>query len=176
MSYQGRQVIVTGGTGTLGSAVVGALIEAGATCYVPWRHEAEVERFAYREHDQVKLFGSIDFTDESAVARLFGEVPALWASVHVAGGFAMGPVAKASKADLMPPPRHEFSELFPLLFACGQCHHPFGTGGPHCQCRSASRSRMAWRRGTCRLYGEQGCGRGADRSSLRGGRQGWDSC
>ena len=48
MSYQGRQVIVTGGTGALGAAVVGALIEAGATCYVPWRHEAEVERFAYR--------------------------------------------------------------------------------------------------------------------------------
>ena len=101
MSYQGRQVIVTGGTGALGSAVVGALIEAGATCYVPWRHEAEVERFAYRQHEQVKLFGSVDLTDESAVDRLFGEVPALWASIHVAGGFAMSPLAKTRKADLM---------------------------------------------------------------------------
>ena len=101
MSYQGRQVIVTGGTGALGSAVVGGLIEAGATCYVPWRHEAEVERFAYGQHDQVKLLGSIDLTDELAVDRLFGQVPALWASIHVAGGFAMGPVAKTGKADLM---------------------------------------------------------------------------
>ena len=101
MSFQGRQVIVTGGTGALGSAVVGALIEAGATCYVPWRHEAEAERFEYRDHDQVKLFGSVDLADEKAVDRLFGEVPALWASVHVAGGFAMGPVAKTSQADLM---------------------------------------------------------------------------
>ena len=91
MSYQGRQVIVTGGTGALGAAVVGGLIEAGATCYVPWRHEAEVEHFAYRQHEQVKLFGGVDLTDESAVDRLFGEVPALWASIHVAGGFAIFP-------------------------------------------------------------------------------------
>src|ERR1700675_3929714 len=32
MSYQGRQLIVTGGTGALGAAVVGGLIEAAATC------------------------------------------------------------------------------------------------------------------------------------------------
>ena len=101
MSYQGRQVIVTGGTGALGSAVVGAFIEAGATCYVPWRHEAEVEHFAYRQHEQVKLFGGGDLADKSAVDRLFGEVPALWASIHVAGGFAMSPLAKTRKSDLM---------------------------------------------------------------------------
>jgi NAD(P)-dependent dehydrogenase (short-subunit alcohol dehydrogenase family) len=97
MDFSDRQVIVTGGTGALGSAVVGALIEAGATCYVPWRHEDETQRFPYREHKQVKLFGSIDLTDESAVKQLFDEVPSLWASIHVAGGFAMAPVAKTSK-------------------------------------------------------------------------------
>ena len=43
MDYSDRQVIVTGGTGALGSAVVGALVEAGATCYVPWRHETEAQ-------------------------------------------------------------------------------------------------------------------------------------
>jgi NAD(P)-dependent dehydrogenase (short-subunit alcohol dehydrogenase family) len=60
MDYRDRQVIVTGGTGALGSALVGALVEEGATCYVPWLHEAELERFAYRDHRQVKLFGSIN--------------------------------------------------------------------------------------------------------------------
>src|SRR5215510_5410957 len=99
MDYSDRQVIVTGGTGALGSAVVGALVEAGATCYVPWRHENEAERFPHRGNKQVKLFGSIDLTDESAVKQLFGEVQALWASIHVAGGFAMTPVAKSSKGD-----------------------------------------------------------------------------
>jgi NAD(P)-dependent dehydrogenase (short-subunit alcohol dehydrogenase family) len=68
MDYSDRQVIVTGGTGALGSAVVGALVEAGATCYVPWRHESEAHRFPFREHNQVKLFGSIDLTDESALS------------------------------------------------------------------------------------------------------------
>jgi NAD(P)-dependent dehydrogenase (short-subunit alcohol dehydrogenase family) len=101
MDYRDRQVIVTGGTGALGAAVVGALVDAGATCYVPWLHEAEVERFAYRDHKQVKLFGSMDLTDEAAVGQLFGEVPMLWASIHVAGGFAMAPVAKTGKSDLM---------------------------------------------------------------------------
>jgi NAD(P)-dependent dehydrogenase (short-subunit alcohol dehydrogenase family) len=38
MDYSDRQVIVTGGTGALGSAVVAALIEAGATCYVQNEH------------------------------------------------------------------------------------------------------------------------------------------
>lgn len=64
MDYSGREVIVTGGTGALGSAVVGALVEAGATCYVPWRHETEAQKFSYKEHKQVRLFGSIDLADE----------------------------------------------------------------------------------------------------------------
>src|SRR5262245_28655117 len=101
MDYSDRRVIVTGGTGALGSGVVGALIEAGAICYVPWRHEDETQRFPYREHKQVKLFGSIDLSDESAVKQLFDEVPSLWASINVAGGFAMAPVAKSRKSDLM---------------------------------------------------------------------------
>ena len=55
MDYSDRQVIVTGGTGALGSAVVGALVEAGATCYVPWRHESEAQRFPFREHNRLNL-------------------------------------------------------------------------------------------------------------------------
>ena len=94
-NYSDRQVIVTGGTGALGSAVVATLVEAGATCYVPWRDESEAQRFPFKEHNQVKLFGSIDLTDKSAVQQLFSEVPSLWASIHIAGGFAMAPTAKA---------------------------------------------------------------------------------
>ena len=36
MDFRDRHVVVTGGTGALGSAVVGALVEAGATCHVPY--------------------------------------------------------------------------------------------------------------------------------------------
>ena len=55
MDYRERQVVVTGGTGALGEAVVAALVASGAICHVPWRDEREAERFAYRDHGQVKL-------------------------------------------------------------------------------------------------------------------------
>jgi NAD(P)-dependent dehydrogenase (short-subunit alcohol dehydrogenase family) len=32
MDFSGKQVVVTGGTGALGSAVVGALLAGGASC------------------------------------------------------------------------------------------------------------------------------------------------
>ena len=54
MDYSDRHVVVTGGTGALGTAVVGALVEGGATCYVPWRHETEAQQFPFRKHNQVK--------------------------------------------------------------------------------------------------------------------------
>jgi len=101
MTYRDRHVVVTGGTGALGTAVVVALIEAGAICHVPWLHEAEAARFTYREHKQVRLTGPLELAGEGAVSRLFEGIPALWASIHIAGGFAMGAVAKARKADLM---------------------------------------------------------------------------
>jgi NAD(P)-dependent dehydrogenase (short-subunit alcohol dehydrogenase family) len=55
----------TGGTGALGTAVVGALVGAGAICHVPWRDAGEAERFDYRQHKQVKLIGAIDLSDEA---------------------------------------------------------------------------------------------------------------
>ena len=101
MDYRDRHVVVTGGTGALGGAVVAALVEAGAVCHVPYLHAAEAERFPLRDHANVELLAGIDLTDETAVARLYGSVPALWASIHLAGGFAMAAVAKTTKAELM---------------------------------------------------------------------------
>jgi NAD(P)-dependent dehydrogenase (short-subunit alcohol dehydrogenase family) len=101
MDYQDRHVIVTGGTGALGAAVVGALVSAGATCHVPYIHDQEAARFPVRDHPQVKLVGGANLTDEAAVEKLYDTVPKLWASIHLAGGFAMKPVAETTKADLM---------------------------------------------------------------------------
>ena len=52
MDFSGKHVVVTGGTGALGSAVVGALLAAGATCTVPYVHEAEAQRFSHRDNAQ----------------------------------------------------------------------------------------------------------------------------
>jgi NAD(P)-dependent dehydrogenase (short-subunit alcohol dehydrogenase family) len=100
VDYRDRHVVVTGGTGALGAAVVGALIEAGAICHVPYHLDAEAERYPHRTRPQVKL-AKADLADEAAVARLFGGVPLLWASIHLAGGFAASTVAKIDKAALM---------------------------------------------------------------------------
>ncbi len=58
MSFQDRHVVVTGGTGALGTAVVGALLEAGAVCHVPYFNDDEAKRFAHREHDERLVDGA----------------------------------------------------------------------------------------------------------------------
>jgi len=101
VDYRDRHVVVTGGTGALGLAVTQALVAAGARCHVPYLHATEAERFPLRDHPEVKLMGGFDLTEETAVARLYDGVPELWASIHLAGGFAMAPVGTTTKADLM---------------------------------------------------------------------------
>jgi NAD(P)-dependent dehydrogenase (short-subunit alcohol dehydrogenase family) len=101
MDYRDRHVVVTGGTGALGTATVGALVGAGAVCHVPYIDRAEAARFALRDHPQVKLVADAELSEEAAVARLYRGVPTLWASIHIAGGFAMAPLADTTRADLM---------------------------------------------------------------------------
>jgi len=45
MDFTGRQIVVTGGTGALGRAVVGTLTKSGAQCHVTYMHEARRSRF-----------------------------------------------------------------------------------------------------------------------------------
>ena len=99
MNFKDRTVIVTGGTGALGRAVVGDLLAAGARCRVPYVIDQEAASFPYR--DQVSLIGPCDLTDEAQVAHLYDGVTDLWASIHIAGGFEMGDLADTTKAGLM---------------------------------------------------------------------------
>ena len=100
MDFEGRTVIVTGGTGGLGVAVVGALIASGATCHVPYLAEAAAQAFPHRHHKQVTLYPTIDLTNEDAVSLFYQQVSNLWASIHLAGGFAPGRIAAAGKSVL----------------------------------------------------------------------------
>jgi NAD(P)-dependent dehydrogenase (short-subunit alcohol dehydrogenase family) len=114
MLFQDRHVVVTGGTGALGIAVVGALLEAGATCHVPYIVAAEAERFPHRGHARVALIGDIDLADEVAVGRLFARVPKLWGSIHLAGGFAYAPIGDTTPDVL----RRQIDMNFTTCFLC----------------------------------------------------------
>jgi NAD(P)-dependent dehydrogenase (short-subunit alcohol dehydrogenase family) len=98
MDFRGRHIVVTGGTGALGTTVVGALVAAGATCHVPHLPQEPLDAFPYRAHEHVRLATGVDLTDEMAVDAFFSSVPRLWASIHLAGGFAAGRVSETSAA------------------------------------------------------------------------------
>jgi NAD(P)-dependent dehydrogenase (short-subunit alcohol dehydrogenase family) len=143
MDYRDRHVIVTGGTGALGSAVVSALIEAGAVCHVPYIDAAEAERFALRAHARVKLIGDIELSDERAVAKLYAGVPGLWASIHIAGGFAMAPVADTTKSGLM----KQVDMNFVTAFLCCAAAVRTMTGAGGRIVNVATRPALEWRAG-----------------------------
>jgi NAD(P)-dependent dehydrogenase (short-subunit alcohol dehydrogenase family) len=94
--FTGRNVVVTGGTGALGSAVVDALLKAGGRCIVPYRDEKDAKRLQSR--DGVTLILIRDLSDEAEVAKLYKDVSPPWASIHIAGGYLWGPVADTDKA------------------------------------------------------------------------------
>jgi NAD(P)-dependent dehydrogenase (short-subunit alcohol dehydrogenase family) len=100
MEFRDRHIVVTGGAGALGSAVVEALVNAGAICHVPCFDEAEAQRFRLRAHSNVRVTIAGNLADEAVVTRLYQGIAPLWASIHIAGGFAAAPFADTSVAAL----------------------------------------------------------------------------
>lgn len=80
-SMQGRHVVVTGGRGALGGAVVALLEARGALVHVP-------------------DITTVDLSQEAAAVAYYAQLPPLWASIQLAGGFAMGAITDTSLADL----------------------------------------------------------------------------
>jgi NAD(P)-dependent dehydrogenase (short-subunit alcohol dehydrogenase family) len=91
-SLKDRHVVVTGGTGALGSAVVRAFIEAGATCHIPAIEAAPPTR-NLPDSKLVSLTPSIDLASEASVDGFYAKLPPLHAVVNIAGGFAWAPIA-----------------------------------------------------------------------------------
>jgi NAD(P)-dependent dehydrogenase (short-subunit alcohol dehydrogenase family) len=77
---QGRHVVVTGGKGALGGAVVAWLEARGAVVHVP-------------------DIATVDLSDEAQTVAYYAALPPLWASIQLAGGFAMAKITQTSLAD-----------------------------------------------------------------------------
>ena len=92
---EGRNVVITGGDGALGNAVVRRLAAAGAVCHLPILGPVMT-----KPAPGIHVTGNVNLTDEAAVSAFFAQVPTLWASVHLAGGFQARPIAETSRADL----------------------------------------------------------------------------
>ena len=142
MEFSGKHVVITGGTGALGTAVVTALIAAGATCTVPYVHEHEAQRFPHRAHAKVTLIAVADLADEAAVAKVYGGLK-LWASIHIAGGFAPGNVADTDKSALMA----QLDGNLVSCFLCCRAALEAMAGGGGRIVNVAARPALEWRSG-----------------------------
>jgi NAD(P)-dependent dehydrogenase (short-subunit alcohol dehydrogenase family) len=87
-----RTAIVTGGTGGLGSAVVGRLVDDGWRVIVPWIVEQELERVPEREGLELVEADLFDADSVKEVVGLASAEPAvpLIGVVNLVGGFAAG--------------------------------------------------------------------------------------
>lgn len=102
-NFDGRHVVVTGGTGALGAAVIARLLVEGAICHVPDRQATAPAGFAFTGNDRVRLATGVDVSDAASVDAFYDAIPSLWALVHIAGGFAMSPMHQT--------PRQEFDQM-----------------------------------------------------------------
>ncbi len=149
MDFRDRHVVITGGAGALGTALVEALVAAGAICHVPCLDQAEAQRFRLRAHKQVVLSVTGSLAEETPVARLYAGIAPLWASIHLAGGFAAAPLRDTSMATL----RQQIDmNLVSCLLCCraavnAMTGNTAGQGGGGRIVNVAARAALEWRSG-----------------------------
>lgn len=91
-------LVITGGTGGLGIAVVARYLELGWTVHLPMIEPALPAHLPWRDHARVRATANVTLTDEDAVTRFYANL-APNASVHLAGGYMGAPVADTRLAD-----------------------------------------------------------------------------
>ncbi|MCR9141265.1 MAG: SDR family oxidoreductase [bacterium] len=130
-NLQDQVLIVTGGTGALGSAVSASLLDAGARVIVTYIVDEEYAELAasIAETRDAQTAGrlsgrKVDVTDESAVNEFFqttaSEHSRLDGLVHIAGGFVYAGLVETST--------EQFDRMWNLnlrsLFLCGRAAYP----------------------------------------------------
>ncbi len=97
--FNDKLVVVTGGTGALGTAIAQHVLDLGGRVAIPAFDQSDADRSKLASDDRVTISVSGDLADEPSATRFYDEHAAgLWASIHVAGGFAYAPIADADTA------------------------------------------------------------------------------
>ena len=94
--FAGRHVVITGGDGALGQAVVAAFADAGAVCRLPLHGSGPLP--SYRP--TVLPSYNVDLTNEGEVESYYAGIPSLFASIHLAGGYRAKPFVETSRTDM----------------------------------------------------------------------------
>ncbi|MDQ3935192.1 MAG: SDR family NAD(P)-dependent oxidoreductase [Actinomycetota bacterium] len=110
-----RAVLVAGGTGALGAAVLRELLETGRPVTATWMVERERARVEAElgGHERLTLVEADLMTMEGAEAAVEA-TPGIGAVVNLVGGFASGPLAHETHPD-------EFERMFRLNVRPGCC-------------------------------------------------------
>lgn len=119
-------MVVTGGTGALGTAVTGALLDRGAICHIPIHDSDDAGRFAHAADERVRLYPSVDLSSQDQTDSFYAKVGTLWASIHLAGGFAAKRLEDSNKSDLM---AQLDTNLVSCFLCCRAALKAFGTDG-----------------------------------------------
>lgn len=105
LDFRNKHVVISGGTGALGSAVTAKLLNAGARCSIPCYDKSELENFDHQGHENLFIKIGVDLTNGDATRDFYSsaidEQGPLWGSIHIAGGFAMGGIGDITKEDFM---------------------------------------------------------------------------
>jgi NAD(P)-dependent dehydrogenase (short-subunit alcohol dehydrogenase family) len=98
---EGRAVLVAGGTGGLGLAVVKELLDSGYEVTAPWVVESEKDRVeaAFPPGSSKPSLVRADLMDPDAAAGVVDGVDGLRAVVNLVGGFSSGPKVHETEPD-----------------------------------------------------------------------------
>ncbi|HEX8742875.1 MAG TPA: SDR family NAD(P)-dependent oxidoreductase [Thermoleophilaceae bacterium] len=108
-------VLVAGGTGALGAAVLRELLDAGHPVTATWLVERERERVEAELGDREALtLVEADLMELEGAEAAVAATPALGAVVNLVGGFASGPLAHETHPD-------EFDRMLRLNVRPGCC-------------------------------------------------------
>ncbi|MFN6570211.1 3-oxoacyl-ACP reductase FabG [Dendronalium sp. ChiSLP03b] len=99
---KGKQVLITGGTGGLGSGVTPAVLAQGAEVTISYRNPKEVERLknTFLPTDFERLhFIPANLEEEASVENLIHRIGRVDVLIHLVGGFSMGKTHEYSFSD-----------------------------------------------------------------------------